>query len=445
MKISGYLSYYKRNLWLAFPVVLSQIGQVSVHFIDNVMVGHVGTIELAAASFANNIFMVGMYLGMGITFGLTPLTGQAFAQGNKQKTSELLKNGIFSHFVSGVALGLIMFGFYYLLPFMGQSKEVLAEAKPYYLWLCASYLPFMMFFSLKQFFEGIGNTKVAMAITLSANFVNVVVNYVLIFGKLGFPPLGLVGAGIGTFVSRLSMPVFFAIYIYFRKEFAAFFKTAHKQVLKWEEIISVLKVGLPIGLQIVTEVAVFGFGAIMMGWINETTLAAHQVALGLASLTYMISLGVSSATTIRVSHQLGQKNYASLKKAAYASTHLVLFFMTLMAIVFIVFKGHLPYIFTTDEALVEIASGLLVIAAIFQVFDGLQVVMLGVLRGMADVKVPMFFAFFAYILVGIPASYVSAFVLKLDGQGIWIGFLLGLGVAGIMFYLRFRYNLKKLA
>ncbi len=442
MGISEYLPYYKRNLWLAFPVVLSQVGQVSVHFIDNVMVGHVGTIELAASSFANNIFMVGMYFGMGITFGLTPLTGQAYSKGDMKKTSELLKNGLFSHFFSGLLLGSVMLGIYFLLPFMGQSEEVLAEAQPYYLWLCASYLPFMLFYSLKQFFEGVGNTKVAMGITLSANLVNVVVNYALIFGKFGFPALGLVGAGIGTFISRLAMPVFFAVYIYFRKDFFTFFKTAFNQYLKLKEIVGVLKVGVPIGLQIVVEVAAFGVGAVMMGWINDNTLAAHQVAIGLASLTYMISLGVSSATTIRVSHQLGKGDIHSLKKAAYASTHLVLMFMSVMAVLFVLLRNQLPYIFTTDMEVISISAGLLVIAAIFQVFDGLQVVMLGALRGIADVKIPMVFAFIAYMVIGIPASYICAFLLDMEGQGIWVGFLLGLAVAGVMFYLRFRQQVK---
>ncbi len=445
MKFSEYLPFYKRNLWLAFPVVLSQIGQVSVHFMDNVMVGHVGTIDLAGASFANSIFMVGMYFGMGITFGFTPLTGQSYSQGNMQKTSALLKNGIFTHLIGGLVLVLVMLSIYFLLPQMGQSPEVLEVAKPYYLWLCASYLPFMMFFSLKQFFEGIGNTKVAMTITLIANFVNIAINYVLIFGKFGFPQLGLVGAGIGTFISRLSMPLLFAAYIYLKTKYHSFFKAAVKQLLNKEEIMNLLKVGIPIGVQIVVEVAVFALGAIMMGWINETTLAAHQIALGLASLTYMISLGVSSATTIRVSHQLGQNDYYSLKKAAFASTHLVLFFMSIMALVFILFREFLPYIFTGDREVIGIASGLLIIAAFFQVFDGLQVVMLGVLRGMADVKIPMVYAFVSYLVIGIPVSYVCAFVLGFGGQGIWVGFLVGLALAGILFYSRFRKILQKTA
>ncbi len=443
MVFSEYLPYYKRNLWLAFPVVLSQIGQVTVFLVDNMMVGHVGTAELAASSFANNIFMLGMYLGMGITYGLTPLVGREFGNGNLQKTTELLKNGIFAHLSSGFILALVMMAIYFFLPLMGQTSEVVARAKPYYLWLCYSFLPFILFYSFKQFFEGIGNTRIAMAITLAANIINIVVNYVLIFGKFGFPALGLVGAGIGTFVARLSMPLLFIIYVAGKARYNRYFKLAYTKALKVKEVLVVLKLGIPIGSQIMVEVMAFGLGAIMMGWLGEIPLAAHQVAIGLASFTYMVSFGVSSATTIRVSHQVGRNDYGSVKKAAYASTHLVLFFMSVMAALFVVLRNQLPLLFTNDPNVISIASGLLIIAALFQVFDGLQVVMLGALRGMSDVKLPMVFAFISYILIGIPLSYAFAFPLGVGPKGIWLGFLFGLGIAGFMFYFRFRRNLKK--
>jgi len=193
------------------------------------------------------------------------------------------------------------------------------------------------------------------------------------------------------------------------------------------------------------EITAFSIGAIMMGWLGETPLAAHQVAIGLASFTYMISLGVSQATTIRVSHQMGIGDFKSLRMAAIASTHLVLAFMTVMGIIFIIGRNYLPILFTVDPAVINIASGLLIIAAIFQIFDGLQVVMLSTLRGMADVKIPMFIAFFAYLFLGIPTSYILSFTFEIGPQGIWYGYLVGLGVAGILFYLRFNQKLKNIA
>ena len=213
MKLADYIPFYKRNLRLAIPVVISQIGQVSVSLIDNMMVGHVGTIELAAASFANNVFMIGMFFGMGITFGITPLIGNSFGNGKMNEVVVWLKNGIFTHFAAAFVLSLIMFGIYFLLPFMGQTPAVTELAKPYFLLLCLSYIPFMLFFSFKQFFEGIGNTKIAMHITIIANVINVVFNYLLIYGKFGFPEMGLNGAGIGTLISRIAMPLLFFVYI----------------------------------------------------------------------------------------------------------------------------------------------------------------------------------------------------------------------------------------
>ncbi|NOR74180.1 MAG: MATE family efflux transporter [Draconibacterium sp.] len=429
---------------MAYPVVLSQVGQITVHLVDNMMVGHVGTTELAAASFANNVFMIGMYFGMGITYGLTPLIGKAFSKGKYQEVYILLKNGIFTHAAAAIFLTTLMFGVYFVLPFMKQPPEVLNMAKPYFLLLTLSYLPFMLFFSMKQFFEGIGNTKMAMQITLIANVINVAVNYVLIFGKLGFEEMGLIGAGIGTLVSRLLMPLLFVLYIIKIPKIKKYFVEANKQVFNFKKILSILKIGIPIGFQIIVEVTAFGIGAIMMGWLGEIPLAAHQVAIGLASFTYMISLGVSQANTIRVSHQIGVKDYNALKMAATASTHLVLAFMIIMGFVFVLARNYLPLLFTLDLDVIEIAAGLLIIAAIFQVFDGLQVIMLSTLRGMADVKLPMFFAFFAYLIIGIPTSYILTFIMNFGPQGIWFGYLVGLGVAGILFYFRFKYIFAKI-
>ncbi len=438
-----YIPFYNRIIRLAIPVVLSQIGQVTVSLVDNMMVGHAGTLDLAASAFANNIFIIGMFFGMGITYGLTPLVGKAYGNNEPIKVLQWLKNGIFTHFMAGSVLTLIMLGVFFLLPFMGQETDVLQLSKPYYLWLCASYLPFMLFFSGKQFFEGIGNTHVAMYITLTSNLINVVLNYILIFGKVGFPEMGLIGAGIGTFISRFTMPLMYAGFIFWMPQFRKIFSKARKQSLSKKSVISILGIGLPIGFQIIVEVTTFSVGAVMMGWHGEIPLAAHQVAIGLASFSYMISLGISQATTIRVSHQLGRYDLESLRMAVYASTHLVLIFMSLVGLIFIFLKDYLPLIFTTDQAVIEIASRLLIIAAVFQVFDGLQVIMLSALRGMADVKIPMMIAFAAYMLVGLPISYFFSFLLHLGPTGIWYGYLAGLGLAGVLFFIRFRQNISK--
>ncbi len=445
MKLAHYLPYYKRNLRLALPVILSQIGQVSVQLVDVMMVGHVGTTELAASSFVNSTFIIGLYFGMGITLGLTPLVGNAFGNKKSDEIKKWLKNGMFTHVVAAFILSGIMGGIYFLLPFLGQQEDVLELAKPYYILLCLSYFPFMLFFSFKQFFEGLGNTKIAMLITLISNGVNIFLNYILIFGKFGFPVLGLNGAGIGTLISRLVMPVLFIFFIWKRSSYINYFREAWLQPIEIKRIKEVLRIGIPIAFQIIVEVMAFGIGAVMMGWLGTTPLAAHQVALGMASFTYMISLGISQANTIRISHQMGNYDFNALKMAAFGATHLVLAFMSVMALVFVVGRNYLPFLFTTDPHVVAIASGLLIVAAVFQIFDGLQVVMLSTLRGMADVKIPMFIAFIAYLFIGIPTSYVLAFILKIGPQGIWLGYLVGLGAAGTMFYFRFKHNIKEKA
>lgn len=401
------------------------------------MVGHAGTVDLAAASFANNVFITGLYFGMGITMGITPLVGKAFGKGNLREVTEWLKNGLVTHFITGMLLTVLMFGVWMFLPWMGQRTEVLEKAKPYYLLLCFSYLPFIIFFSLKQFFEGIGNTRLAMKITLTANAINLILNYVLIFGKLGFPQMGLTGAGIATMISRFVMPVMFIYYISVRPRFRRYFQLAYSRKVIRDKILSIYKIGIPVGFQVIVEVIAFAFGAVMMGWLNEVSLAAHQVAIGLASFSYMIALGISQANTIRVSHQMGMKDYHALKMAAGASRHLVLLFMGSMGLVFILARNTLPFLFTSDVKVVAVAAQLLVIAAVFQLFDGLQVVMLSTLRGMSDVKIPVYMAFFAYFIVGIPTSYLFTFRFNAGPAGIWYGFVTGLAVAGILFYYRF--------
>ena len=429
---------------LALPIILSQVGQVTVGLVDTMMIGHVGTTELAAASFANNVIIFGMLFGMGITIGITPLAGEAYGNGQLGELSKWLKNGMATHWLTAAIFTLVLFFMYFLLPYLGQTEAVVEQAGPYYLILCISYFPFLIFFSFKQFLEGIGNTHFAMQITITANVVNILLNYILIYGKWGFPELGLVGAGIGTLVSRIIMPLMWLVYLRFLPNIRVYFIQAVKEKLEWKRIRKLLEVGIPIGFQIIIEVAAFAVGAIMMGWLGETELAGHQVAIGIATFTFMVCLGISQATTIRVSHQMGLKEIRSIRSITLTSTYLVLLFMTVMAILIIIFRFQLPYLFSTDPEVVRIAATLLIIAAFFQLFDGLQVIMLSVLRGMADVRKPMYLAMLAYLFVALPVSYLFAFILDAGPIGIWYGYLVGLALAGSSFYLRFRYLVRRM-
>ncbi|HEY3371804.1 MAG TPA: MATE family efflux transporter [Prolixibacteraceae bacterium] len=426
---------------MAVPVIFSQIGQVTVNLVDNMMVGHVGTTELAAASFAINVFHVGMLFGLGITLGITPLVGQSFNHKHPDRVGGWLKNGLLIHSISAVILCILMSSVVFFMDKMGQPKEVVKAAIPYYLIHVSSLIPIMLFFSIKQFFEGVGNTKIAMLITIIANVVNVCLNYILIYGNFGFPALGLNGAGISSLIARSMMPVIFILIILKRPSFKVYFDGAKRARFEIEKIKRMMSVGLSVGMQMVIEILAFSVGAIMLGWISKESLAGHQVAIGMASMTYMISFGLASGTTIRVSHAFGDRDKNELKHAVFASLHIVIAFMSLMGILFVLLRNQLPLLFTSDPDVIRVAAGLLIVGAFFQIFDGVQVVLLGALRGMADVRIPMFIAFFSYIIVSLPISYLLAFVFHFGYLGVWIGFVFGLSTAAILFGFRLKYQL----
>jgi len=255
---------------------------------------------------------------------------------------------LYTNLLMGTALAVLLYGVSFLMPYMGQPPQVVEAALPYYRILVVSFLPFLLFFTLKQFVEGIGNTGIAMMVTITANLINVLLNYMLIFGKLGAPELGLNGAGYATLIARILMALFF-IFLFFKKSWLKRYLTMFSVArFNWSETWALFKVGWPISLQILLEVSAFAISGVMMGWLGEVPLAAHQIALGLASMTFMIVTGVASGTTIRVSHQYSRKDYAGMHKAAMASLHMVLVFMLFSAVMFVIFKGWLPRLYSPN-------------------------------------------------------------------------------------------------
>ncbi|RUA31511.1 MAG: MATE family efflux transporter, partial [Bacteroidetes bacterium] len=306
MSISTYIPYYKRNLQVAVPVMLSQFGQVMVSQVDNMMVGMVGTAELAAAAFANSVFVIMMIIGMGFSFGLTPLVGHAWSSKDYPLTGKLLRNGFFTNTLLAIVLSVIMIAVSFFFDSMGQDEEVVALAVPYYRILVVSFLPFIWFFTFKQFAEGMGDTLNAMIITLVANVVNIILNYVFIFGKWGSDAYGLNGAGYATLISRILMPIAFFFVFRYRKIFWRYWVHAWRSSIEKATVWKLVKVGTPISMQMLLEVTAFAFTSIMAGWIGVVPLAAHQIAIGLSSVTFMIVTGISSGTTIRISHQFSR-------------------------------------------------------------------------------------------------------------------------------------------
>ncbi len=435
--------HYHSNLRLAYPVMLAQAGQMVVVLADNLMVGHLGAIPLAAASFANTIFVVGMVFGIGMVNGLTPLVGKAYGANKHAEAAMWLKQGLFTFQAAGLVLVILLLAASLFMPYMGQPPEVVALAIPYYLVLVFSMIPFVLFFTFKQFAEGLGNTRIAMIITVTANLVNIILNYLWIFGKLGFPQMGVLGAGYATLVSRIIMPLLF-IWVYFRFNFFSLYRS-HISNTSFSFSLSrkLMKLGLPIGGQYFIEVLTFSLGSIMMGWLGAQALAAHQIVLSLASFTFMISSGLAAATTVKVSHFRGQQKPDALRVSTFASLHLVLIFMLSSGILFVALRQYIPKLFINDQEVISTAAGLMLIAGAFQLFDGLQVVMLGALRGLEDVKRPFMMLVFAYFLLALPSGWLFTFVLNMGPRGIWLGYLTGLIAISVSLLFRFRWMAPK--
>ncbi|MBK6267430.1 MATE family efflux transporter [Marivirga sp. S37H4] len=444
MLSTDFKEHFKRNYLLAYPVVVSQLGHVLVGTADSMMVGRVGTNELAAASVANAVFSVMMMFGIGVSFGLTPLIAQSDGENNPRAGMRFFKHSFVINLVFGILLfSILLFGGY-ILDLLDQPKEVVELAKPYLVIIGFSMVPFMLFQTAKQFAEGLSMTKEAMYITISANVVNVGLNYVLIFGKLGFEPMGLVGAGWATLISRILMAIVMIIFVRKYERFKVYWSYLKVTVWNSKSFKKLLNLGVPTGFQYIFEVGAFATAAIMIGWMGAIPLAAHQVAINLASISYMMSTGISAAATVRVGNQLGQRDINTMKVAAYTCFLMAIIFMAFTGLIFMVFNEFLPSLYTNDLEVIRIAGSLLIIAALFQLSDGIQVVGLGALRGMGDVKLPTLVTFMAYWAIGLPVGYLLAFYFNLGEKGVWYGLLIGLSVTAVILFLRFKNRAAKL-
>lgn len=452
IKFKEYLPYYKRNLKVALPVMLTQLGASLVGLFDSIMVGHYATVDLAAVSFSNALFFMAMVFAMGALMAITPLVGIQIGEMNimpekkadiRQKIAVLFQNGMLFTMLQSALMLILLAGCIPFLSYFGQEPEVIEVARPYYILIVVSLVPFLVFTFFKQFFEGLGNTLVAMIITLAMNGLNILLNWIFIYGHWGAEAMGATGAGIGSLISRVGMALCFGLAMWFHKDWKYYIQTFSWRNFSWSEIKQQIKLGFPIGAQTFLETFTFAASFVIIGWISKEALAAHQVANQIADMTFMIALGVGAATTIRVSHQLGEKNIVGVRMASNASIHLVLVINTIGAALMIGLRHYIPMLFTEDQEVIAIASKLIVIAGLFQYADGLQAVGAAMLRGITDVKVPMLIAFVAYILVGLSVGLVCAFPMGMGAAGIWIGFIFGLSLAAICFHIRFRRLMRK--
>lgn len=435
-----YKSHYKENVRVAWPVIMGQLGHMAASVADNAMVGNISSVQLAACAFANAIFFIIFIIAIGIAMGLTPLIGKYYGAGDKEKCSELLKNSAFINIaVSIVLTGLMLFTIQFF-DSMGQPQEVVPYAKKFFSILAFSLIPYAIFASFKQFSDGLGLTKPGMIILISCNLLLIAINYLLIYGNFGFPRMEIEGAGWATLAARVMMAVMAIGYFFFHKDYTEFKNIFNKVKLKLEDIKDLLKIGVPIGMQYFLEVAAFAGGTLIIGLTKSSSdLAAHQIALNLASITFMTASGFAAAATIRMSNAIGEGDFRRMKVAGSSAFVMTLIFMTCTATLFIVFGNQLAglYVKTNEPEVVKLAVQLLIIGGIFQLADGAQAVALGTLRGMEDVRIPTVITTISYWVLTIPVCYILAINFKMGASGVWWGYTLGLLFASILLYLRF--------
>ena len=446
-RFSTYKEQYRQNLRLAFPVVLTQLGQILTQFADNLMVGRYGGNDptpLAAVSFGGSVFFILFIASIGIAMGMTPLVGERYVQGDRAHSSGLLQNGILFYGILGVAMSALQYALIPMLYHLGQPADVVDMAVPYYKMLVYSMPAVMLFFAFKQFLEGVGNTRAEMYATIIANVANVVFNWFFIYGHAGAPEMGAEGAGLGTLLARVIGMAVMIGYFCSRSRYRSYFNDFSRRGFSLATIRRLFRMGGPISLQMFLESSAFVGTGIMMGWFDKQSLSANQIAMTIGNCAFMIVMSIGAATTIRISHCYGARNIGELSLAAKASYHLVLAWNAFAALVFILFRDFIPTLFTSNAEVIDITSRLLVLAALYQLSDGVQNVSVGILRGIQDVRIIMPIAFVSYWLLNLPVGYLFGFTMGMGPSGLFLGFSFGLSAAAVMMILRIRRSIRRL-
>ena len=433
--------------------MLGLLGHTFVQLIDNIMVGQLGTIELASVSLGNSFVFVAMSLGIGFSTSITPLVAEADGSSDLKRIGDVFTHGILMCSFLGLFLFLGVYFSRNIMFSMGQPQDVVTLAFPYLNWVAASLFPLIVFQAFKQFSDGLSLTRPAMYATLFGNAINISLNYVLIFGYLGFPKLGVEGAAIGTLIARISMLIFIIIYVKYHKEYSIYKLSFKFNQIRRLLIQKILKLGFPSALQMLFEVSFFTAAVWMSGRLGTNAQAANQIALNLTSMTFMVAMGLSAVAMIRVGNQFGKKDFVELRRVAFSIFVLIAIIDLFFCLIYLTFSKDLPWIYLENRGaltpkdtldVIVIASSLLVVSGFFQLTDGLQAVVLGALRGLQDVNLPTAFTFISYWIIGFPVSYYLAFFTSWGATGIWIGLLTGLSSSAILLFLRFKYLTIKL-
>ena len=430
-------THYKTNLQLAVPVMIGQLGHITVSVADSVMVGQLGTIPLAAAALANSLFSIFMVFGIGMAFGITPLVANAAGRGGKHLQAIVLHHGFWLNLVLSVLLFLLIIALGPLLHLMNQDPGVVPLTLPYLNIISASVIPLLVFMTFKQFAEGMSNTRMAMIVSIGCNLLNVGLNFLLIYGYWGFPELGLNGAGWATLISRILMMVAIWWYVMRHPKFAVFKLRLFHRKIRWKVFRRLLELGIPSGLQYIFEVGAFSLAAIFAGMISAVALAAHHIAINIASVSYMTVTGLGAAASVRVGNQRGRRDPLNLRRAANTLFVMTISWMIFAGLLILFFRTSLAGLYSDDPEVLALAANMLIVVILFQLSDGLQAVSLGALRGFQDVRIPTAITFIVYWLITLPLSYVLSQFTPLGVMGIWYALAGGLTLSATLLIFRF--------
>lgn len=436
-RLSAYKEHYKETVKLGVPIMLGQLGIIVVGFADNIMVGHHSTNELAAASFVNNFFNLAFIFGMGFSYGLTPVIGGLFAKGEYNKAGETLKNSILINFVVGILISLCMLTLLLNIDVLNQPKELLPYITPYYILQLFSVVFAMLFNSFKQFSDGTTDTITPMWIMLGANVLNIIGNYILIYGHFGAPELGLTGAGISTLASRILTFLVFCLLFARLPRYRQYVEGFKRGLINRLDLGRLMRMGLPVGLQMGVETGSFSLSVIMMGWIGTTALAAYQITGVVTTLGFMVYYGIAAAVTIRVSTFKGWGDYRNVRNASFAGLHIIGVVTAAVMLLIYLLRNHIGYLFTTEEDVISMVALFSFAVVMYQVGDGLQILFANALRGISDVKYMAYAAFACHFGIALPVGYICGFVLNWGAIGIWFGFPISLTLLGVLLWRRF--------
>lgn len=433
------------TLRLGTPIILGNITQMALGLIDMAMVGSINYVQLAAGALANNVIAIPLITGIGLTTAMTPLIAIAHGQDDKWSVSHYLYNGVILCTIVGILIALGVYFSSDILFNLNQDEEVAILAQPYLKIVAWSIIPMIFFLSMKQFCDALEYTKIAMLLSFLSLPINTFLNWVFIFGKFGVPRMELYGAGIGTLITRIIIAIALLVVILRAKRFRKFIELrASAWKLKLNAWVQLLKIGIPSSIQYGLESGAFAVSGIMIGWFGATQQAAHQIALNIASFTFMMIMGISTASSIRISNAYGKNMISNMRKIGHSSLILGTGFGVAFATTFILLNKQLPFLFNQEAEVVLLASQLLFFAAIFQISDSTQAIAVGLLRGMKDVQVPTIIVTIAYWVIGIPFGYFVGVHYDLKAKGMWIGLLVGLTVSSILLNIRFDRQTKRL-